>query len=237
MKHLFGLPNLLTLCNLFCGCVNVLILTGYLQVPNKSLWIVSLMGLSLLFDLFDGMIARALKIQSPIGGELDSLADMVSFGLIPGLMFVELLKSLEPGNYLYLLGFFITLFSALRLAIFNLDTEQSYYFKGLATPANSLFVLGLFWIYHNPSGPLYMKSLFSFWLLLPLCFLLCYLLISKIPLFSLKANGASHKQNAYKYVFILLSLLALVFFQISALVFVIPAYILVSLVFRNRILS
>src|SRR5690606_20253282 len=164
---LFTIPNLLTLGNLFCGCLACITICTINFDANPSYNISNgiSIGFILLFligslalDLLDGMVARAMKINSEIGVQLDSLADMVSFGLVPGLMMLILLDQFFPINnsgqlkvvfdipWLPFLGLLITLFSALRLAKFNVDTEQTTYFKGLATPANTILIFSLFWI-------------------------------------------------------------------------------------------
>src|SRR5690606_30982074 len=139
--------------------------------PKSYLVIVLILLLvSLVFDLLDGMVARAMKINSDIGIQLDSLADMVTFGFVPGIMMLILLNQIFPLSnsgelkvvvdipWLPFLGLFITLFSALRLAKFNVDTEQSTYFKGLATPANTILIFSLFWI-QNQNGFIISKEL------------------------------------------------------------------------------
>ena len=158
---LFTLPNLLTLGNLLCGCVTILCLNefignnkhiiSFVNQQGTFLYIIGiLIFTSLFFDLLDGMVARALKINSEIGIQLDSLADMVSFGVTPGLMMYAMIANNSEqmlGGFLGILGLFVILFSALRLAKFNVDTEQSTYFKGLATPANTLLIFSIFWMY------------------------------------------------------------------------------------------
>lgn len=144
-----NLANAFTLANLFSGSIGVIhLLAGNYQIT--ALCII----LSLVLDFFDGFIARALKSNSNLGAQLDSLADMVSFGLLPGLV---IYKALEPFGNQFLgtnlpfeikyLALFITLFSCLRLAIFNLDDEQTYYFKGLNTPSNTILIFGLYFAF------------------------------------------------------------------------------------------
>ena len=142
-----NLANAFTLANLFSGSIGVInMITGNYHITAICIIV------SLILDFFDGFIARAMKSNSELGVQLDSLADMVSFGLLPGLV---LFKALEPfGNQLFgldlpfeikYIGLFVTLFSCLRLAIFNLDEEQAYYFKGLNTPSNTILIFGLYY--------------------------------------------------------------------------------------------
>lgn len=243
---LFTLPNLLTLGNLFCGCL-ACVFTIY---GVYDLIIILLTG-SLLFDLLDGMIARALKINSEIGVQLDSLADMVTFGLLPGLLVSKMLNidallfcvknflnvtinPCENVSVLPLIGFFITLFSALRLAKFNVDTEQSTYFKGLATPANTILIFSLFWI-QNQNGFIISKEL-DLYFLIGITILSCWLLIADVPLFSFKFKGFAWKDNHYKYIFLLASIVLLILFQMTGVPFIILLYIIISLLFRKKII-
>lgn len=200
--------------------------------------------MSLVLDLLDGMIARLLKSNSQIGVQLDSLADMVSFGFLPGALMTHMLDVKLTSNHNLILsdghalltyfGFIITLFSALRLAKFNVDTEQSTYFKGLATPANTILIFSLFWI-QNQNGFIISKEL-DLYLLVGITILSCYLLIANLPLFSLKFKGFAWKDNHYKYVFLIISIILLALFQITALPFIIPLYIITSILFRKKII-
>lgn len=244
---LFTLPNLLTLGNLLCGCVTILCLNEFIGNNKESLSHINSQGLvlylifglllgSLFMDLLDGMVARALKINSEIGIQLDSLADMVSFGVTPGLMMYVMITNYSEnllGGFLGILGLFVTLFSALRLAKFNVDTEQSTYFKGLATPANTLLIFSIFWMYVQ-NGKILSPEYDLVILFLTLA-LSCYLLISNIPLFSFKFKGLAWKDNHYKYLFLLISIILLGIFWVSALPLIILFYIIISIVFRKNI--
>lgn len=230
---LFTIPNLLTLGNLFCGCLAILYISAFkfTEVPYVLL---ILLGLSLLFDLLDGMVARAMKINSEIGVQLDSLADMVTFGVVPGILMMALIGRSDIPSNLQLVGLVITLFSALRLAKFNVDTEQSTYFKGLNTPANTILIFSLFWI-QNQNGFI-VSPKFDLYILIGITLISCWLLISNIPIFSFKFKGFTWKDNHYKYVFLIISIILLVLFQISALPFIILLYIIVSIIFRKKII-
>ena len=157
-----NLANAFTLANLFSGSI------GVIQLLNGNYMITAIcIILSLILDFFDGFIARALKSNSYLGAQLDSLADMVSFGLLPGIV---MYKALEPfGTQLFgmelpfeikYFGLFITLFSCLRLAIFNLDEEQTYYFKGLNTPSNTILIFGLYYFVQEKNST---TAIFDFW--------------------------------------------------------------------------
>ncbi|MBC7617150.1 MAG: CDP-diacylglycerol--serine O-phosphatidyltransferase, partial [Pedobacter sp.] len=135
-KHI---PNAITCANLFSGCIGVVF--AFKGELETAAYFVLLSGI---FDFFDGMVARLLKVKSAIGKELDSLADMVSFGFLPGVVMFQLLKAGDYSNdYLPYLGFIITVFSALRLAKFNIDERQTEDFIGLNTPMNTLFIVSL----------------------------------------------------------------------------------------------
>lgn len=235
--RLFTIPNFLTLTNLFCGCLSVLFLTNqfgdnYIEIATA---IMILMIISLVCDFLDGMTARLLNQQSPLGTELDSLADVVSFGLVPGLMMMKMFENSSGINFKYLpfFGLMITLFSALRLAKFNIDTEQTSYFKGLNTPANTILIFSFFWIKFNDGFIL--NGEMDQWFLIITTVLTSFLLVSNIPIFSFKFKKMNWKDNHYKFVFLLVSLILLLIFQIYAIPVIITLYILISLIFRNKI--
>lgn len=256
---LFTLPNLLTLGNLFCGILSCIFIL-YDFVPFHYLIIT--FSLSLVFDFLDGLVARLLKQNSEIGVQLDSLADMVSFGMVPGLAAFSLLFVVNDSTfnstfigsffptknaeaefpsmiYFNFIAFIITLFSALRLAKFNLDKEQSTYFKGLATPANAIFFISLYisrsLLFEN--GHILKPLDFEYPLLILLCIIFSVLLITNIPMFSFKFKGFAWKDNHYKYVFLIISIILLALFQITALPFIILLYIIISIIFRKKIIN
>lgn len=187
--RLFSIPNLLTCANLLTGCVAI-----WLTLAGGSIETACyLVGLAAAFDFADGLVARAMKLYSPVGKELDSLADVISFGLLPGALMLRLLAGTTAAAnnpWLPLLGFVLTAFAALRLAKFNVDTRQSTSFVGLPTPACTLFIAALPLIVaqaHSSLG----AGLLAPWLrqapvLLLLTAGLCYLMIAELPLFALK---------------------------------------------------
>jgi len=233
-KHL---PNALTCLNLLCGCVALSLIFGYdPQAGNHSSFaeLVSaayLIGLAAVADFFDGLVARALHVSSPIGKDLDSLADMVSFGVVPGAILFKLLQyTLSAHNLpvsLAYLAFTISIFSALRLAKFNNDTRQTNSFIGLPTPACTLVVASLPLILaHDTFGVT--NVILSSWLLLGLTFLLSGLLVAEIPLFALKFKNLHWQDNSLRFLFLLLSLGLLVAFQATAVPGIVLLYVLLS---------
>lgn len=197
-KHI---PNTLTCCNLLCGCMA----TAAALYQNPQLALVFIIC-GAAFDFCDGMVARLLHVSSPIGKELDSLADVVTFGVAPSAMLTIMLgnmqcpEALEPlKGWIKFIGFIMAAFSALRLAKFNLDTRQTTSFIGLPTPANALFWGSLIvgagsWLISIPNGMLWMivaELVFS------------YLLVAELPLFALKFKDLSWEHNRVKYIFLL----------------------------------
>ncbi|MDO4880308.1 MAG: CDP-alcohol phosphatidyltransferase family protein [Capnocytophaga sp.] len=221
-KHI---PNFLTLLNLFCGLIALQYASiGYFK--GTLFWIF----LGIVFDFFDGFVARMLKVSSPLGLQLDSLADMVTSGVVPGQVMFLLISNVTPsyGGFYELIpfsGFLITLASAYRLAKFNIDTRQTSSFIGLPTPANALFIVGL--------GVGQMDDNLTFfylplWGLLSITLLSCYLLNSEIELFALKFKDFSLKNNAIKYLFLVISIILLLIFKVLGIPLIIVAYILLS---------
>jgi CDP-diacylglycerol--serine O-phosphatidyltransferase len=230
-----NLANAITLGNLFSGCVGAvhLILGDY---QTTAICII----LSLILDFFDGFVARALKANSNLGTQLDSLADMVSFGLIPGL---AMFKMLEPfGNELFgmplpfeikYLGFFITLFSCLRLAIFNLDEDQKYYFKGLNTPSNTILIFGLYYAFKETQSFsfLFENELYS----LILTAISSWILISPIKMIAMKFKSMKLEDNYPKLALLIGSIIILIIFKIVGIPLVILYYIFISLIFQKQL--
>ncbi len=242
---LFTIPNLLTLLNLSCGVLScVFIASSNGNVTPQIVTIVMVfMIISLIADFLDGMVARLLKQSSPIGGELDSLADCISFGMVPGLMLFSIFNN-KATDFLYdsetlkfsalsLVALLVPAFSALRLAKFNLDDEQTTYFKGLATPSNTLFIFSIFSIYFN-TGQIIDPSIDTY-LLIGISILFSILLIIDIPLFAFKFKGLGWKENNYKYIFLIITLVLLALFQVAAIPFVILIYVIISILFRKKI--
>lgn len=229
---LFTLPNLFTLANLFSGSLACIFLL-YNFPPNVLIWF---LVASLVFDFFDGFVARFTQTNSELGVQLDSLADMISFGFFPSLVMMKLLgldSEVITTKYYAIFGISVVLFSALRLAKFNIDKEQTYYFKGLPTPANTILIFSVYWIIVKDKVVILDNNYF----LLALAALCCWLLISNIPLFALKFKGFAWKNNQIKYIFLLISLTLILVFQAKAIIIIIAIYILISIIFRKKILQ
>lgn len=227
MSLIRNIPNIVTLLNLFFGCIAV-ISTLY-EFYMIVFWCFII---SIAMDFADGMLARLLNAQSPIGKELDSLADMVSFGVLPGMIFFVLLGGNESnisnlGDWRPFLGILFTLLACLRLAKFNIDTRQSVDFIGLNTPTATSFVIGLLMIYEKDVFGL--KDFVSQQIvLLPIIFALSYLMVSKIPMFSGKFKGLKWKGNEIKIIFVLLAIIELFIFGYAAFSVIVLTYILLS---------
>jgi CDP-diacylglycerol--serine O-phosphatidyltransferase len=220
------IPNALTCANLLSGCIGVVF--AFNNRLDLAAYAVLISGI---FDFFDGNFARMLNVKSPIGKELDSLADMVSFGFLPGAVMFKLLEQTQNSvEYLPYFGFLITIFSALRLAKFNIDTRQTEDFIGLNTPMNTLFIVSLPFIQLQYPG-----LIGSPLLLVCITVLVSWLLISEIRIFSLKFGTMAWADNKTKFVFLIISAVLIAFLKFVAIPFVLVLYILSSFVhFRNN---
>lgn len=221
------IPNGLTLLNLLCGSIAVVF------VVNNNFVTASLfVFLGIFFDFFDGFAARKLNVQSELGVQLDSLADMVTSGLIPGLIVYKLLElsdlSWDNLNLLPFLGLAITLASAYRLAKFNIDEDQQTYFKGLPTPANTLLIISLPLILEFQNNDAINAIILNKWFLIAVTLLSCWLLNSNIKLFALKFKSFGFKENAIRYIFILLSAVLIIVLHFAAIPIIILLYIIMS---------
>ncbi|MCD8181977.1 MAG: CDP-diacylglycerol--serine O-phosphatidyltransferase [Bacteroides sp.] len=221
------IPNTLTCLNLFSGCIACV-----MAFEAKYDLALAFIILSSVFDFFDGMMARVLDAHSAIGKDLDSLTDDVSFGVAPSLVVFSLFKEMYyPGYmefmapYLPYAAFLISVFSALRLAKFNNDTRQTSSFIGVPVPANALFWASLVAGMHRV---LISESFHPLYLLLLVC-LFSWLLISEIPMFSLKSKSLSWKDNKVSFIFLIVCIPLLVFLKVSGFAAAIVWYILLSL--------
>ena len=233
-----AIPNTLTSLNLACGCVAVLSFLNHYYYLG-----ISLIFISTVADFFDGFVARLLKVQSDLGKELDSLADMVSFGFVPGtIIYVALCKAcdlngfrdiIENQNYIPFLGFLITVFSGVRLAKFNIDTRQSNSFIGLPTPANTLLFLTIPLIWLNPSseGDLwYEKIITNEIFLISSTIIFSYLLVAELPLIALKFKGYGVKENVYRYLLITIATITIILFNYLSIPIILACYIILSVI-------
>jgi CDP-diacylglycerol--serine O-phosphatidyltransferase len=247
-KHI---PNFLTSCNLLCGCI------GIIEIFNWGTHYASyLIFLACVFDFLDGFAARALKVSSPIGKELDSLADMVTFGVLPALiMFKEInfvfhlirqeramseisniadLVNAPAVSFWSFFALLIAVFSAIRLANFNVDTRQSDRFIGVPTPANALFISAVPFIV--PYVIMHTQYQQAFYItLIILCFILSYLLVAELPLIALKFKNYGWPDNKMRYTLIISALVLLAILNIPAIPIIIILYIILSLI-DNRLL-
>jgi CDP-diacylglycerol---serine O-phosphatidyltransferase len=230
---LLNLPNILTLVNLFSGCMAVVFLFNY-----QMEWVPYCVLISLVADFLDGFAARFTKNATDIGKELDSLADVVSFGVVPGAIIFQLLfRKFETAEvpysflriYLYASpAFFITLFAALRLAKFNLDTRQSENFYGLATPAATIFVTGILLLALDNSYGL-TTLVFSGKVLYGTIVFLPVLMMADIPMFGFKFKSFAWKGNEARYLFIILAIVLLATLKFAAISLIIILYIIFSI--------
>ncbi|MEX2335910.1 MAG: CDP-diacylglycerol--serine O-phosphatidyltransferase [Fulvivirga sp.] len=215
-KHI---PNTITCGNLLCGCLgSVFAFDGDPVTATYLLW------LALLLDFFDGFAARMLHVSSPIGKELDSLADMVTFGVLPSVIMFKLIIGYTDSPFLPYIAFMIAIFSALRLAKFNIDDRQQTVFIGLPTPANALFISSLIFIVDSQYTELI--GLIS---LVAITIIFSFLLVAPLELFSLKFKSFSWKDNRIRFTFLLISVLCIIAFQVLALPFIIISYIGLSI--------
>ena len=225
-------PNIITLLNLFCGCIAIIF------VAQKNFqFAFFFVSLGIFFDFFDGFFARLFQVSSPLGLQLDSLADMVTSGLVPGFTMFILLASfdLETTELFPYLGFVITLGACYRLANFNIDTRQADSFIGLPTPANALLILSLPLILEEDNYHFISELLTSTWFLLLLTALSTFMMNAEIALFSLKIKKLNFKDNSLQIAFLLLSSLLLFFFQFLGVALVILMYVLLSAIQNNFI--
>lgn len=204
---------------MLCGAVGIIFL-----LEDRGVAAAYFVWIACLFDFFDGFAARMLKVTSPIGKELDSLADVVSFGLLPALAMYKMIDASTSSETLPYIGLMIAMFSALRLAIFNVDETQRDSFKGLNTPANAIFVTSLPLIEQQAGSWLYQT-----WTLIAITVLFSFLLVSRIEIFALKFKTFKWAENRIRFTFLILSVLLLIVFQLVALPMIILLYILLSL--------
>tara|TARA_R110000868_G_scaffold138300_3_gene352251 strand:- start:5803 stop:6573 length:771 start_codon:yes stop_codon:yes gene_type:complete len=244
-KHI---PNFITLLNLFCGCIAI-----FFAVRGVFELVALFVFLGIIFDFFDGFAARILNVKSELGLQLDSLADMVTSGVVPGLVMFQLLEmSLSGGwhtgfstevtdNMVWMgfispmalipyVGFLITLASAYRLAKFNIDENQTDSFIGLPTPANTLLIvsLPLILIYHH--NDILNSIILNKWFLIMLTVLSAYLLNSKLELFALKFKNWSFQDNAVRYIFLIICIILIATLKYLAVPAIIIFYIALSII-------
>lgn len=223
------IPNMLTLANLLAGCLGILFV-----MQGKPLWASYCIGISLVCDFLDGFLARLLHAYSEIGKQLDSLADMVSFGVLPSFILLELVeKSCDSFCYYGIGGFYkpymvflMALASAYRLAKFNIDTRQTDQFIGVPTPANGLLVASIPVIIHFQ--PAFAPYILHFNGLLIYAVLISYLMVSELPLMAFKFKSFGWSENQARYIFLIFCVLSLLFLKFVAIPVIVVLYILQS---------
>ncbi len=257
-----NVPNFFTLLNLVFGCIaiifilqqnvlllpldsegNIVITPQQLGNTPEKIWMASLfIGLAAIVDFLDGFVARLFKASSEMGKQLDSLADLVSFGVAPAMIIYQFLRlsfAQEQGgldiSQLWLLpSLLLAGAAAWRLARFNLDKSQSFSFKGMPVPAVGMFVASLPLIYWNVNQQWVINLLLNKWFLYGLTFLLSYMMVSTIPLMGLKFKDFSIKNNLPKYLLAVISIASVFIFTWMSVPVIILAYVLLSLLFKNK---
>jgi CDP-diacylglycerol--serine O-phosphatidyltransferase len=239
------IPNAITLLNLSSGLLAIIaIFKGYYD--EAFLFVC----LGIFFDFWDGFFARKFKVSGALGLQLDSLADVITSGVVPGLMMFKLLLDIQEDvsskyylteDFYYMgfvpyLGFIITLASAYRLAKFNIDTRQTDSFIGLPTPANALFIMSIPMIQFDGTHEWLVNALFNPFVLLGISFVSAFMLNAEIPLFSLKIKEFSLEKNKLQFFFLALSFVLLLVLGFTALPLIILSYVVLS-VFNNTLLA
>ncbi|WP_353149942.1 CDP-alcohol phosphatidyltransferase family protein [Flavobacterium sp.] len=238
------IPNTITLLNLFAGLLALI--HAFNGNYNEAF---SLVCLGIFFDFWDGFFARIWKVQSPIGLQLDSLADMVTSGVVPGLVMYKMLGDIQENQSQYnltedtyymgvvpYLGFLITLASCYRLAKFNVDTRQTDSFIGLPTPANALLIMSIPMIQFHSEFEWLVDFLSNPFVLVGVTVLSSYLLNAEIPLFSLKVKSFSWEKYKMQVVFMIISVILIAIFEFIAIPIIILLYVVLSIV-NNTILK
>ena len=251
-KHI---PNLFTLLNLVFGCLAIVVTlqngiiiqyasdgTQLIDIPEK-IWMASLfIGLAAVVDFLDGFVARLFNASSPMGKQLDSLADVVSFGVAPAMILYQFLRMSmaqeEDGlnaSIIWLVpAFVLAAASAWRLAKFNLDDSQSYGFKGMPTPAVGLLIASLPLIYWNNHNQFIVDILFNKWFLYGIIIFLSWIMVSNLPMMALKFKDFGIKNNLPKIILLAVVVIAAFIFQWLAVPIVFIVYIILSLLFKQQ---
>lgn len=227
-----NIPNTLTCCNLFSGCI-----ASCMAFQGNYVWAFVFIIIGAAFDFFDGMVARLLHVSSPIGKELDSLADDITFGLAPAAIAFALFQEVHYPDFIQSLrpvlpytAFLVAVFSGLRLAKFNIDTRQASSFIGMPTPANALFWGSLVTGEHA----FLTSPLFNAVYLFVLVVVMSLLLVAELPMFSLKFKDLSWQHNKVSYIFLIGCIPLFLIFQWSGFAAVIIWYVILSLLFRKK---
>jgi len=234
-----NIPNILTVCNLLCGCLGIT-----MAFSNNLEWAAYWICIAALFDFLDGFTARLLNVTSEIGKELDSLVDMSTFGIAPGLIMYEMIKYPSTNNssleaYAHLLivahfacfiAFLIPIFSAFRLAKFNISQSQLKHFIGLPTPASALLIVFIPLLAKHSYFMPYQTYILNPYTLSALTVVICYLMVSRLSMFSLKFSHYSWKGNQMRYIFLILSLALIGMLSFASVTIIIILYIILSII-------
>lgn len=239
-----SIPNLFTLLNLLSGTIGVIF-----AVQDQLVAAALFVFIGIFFDFFDGFFARLFKVQGELGKQLDSLADVVTSGVVPGIVMFQLLNGAVANEnwltqmthvvtdrveYFSFLGLGITLAAAYRLAKFNIDERQTTSFIGLPTPAAAMVVLSLPLILEYSSFEMVSTVIHNKWILVALTALLCYLMNAEIPLFALKFKNYTWIENKVKYSFLIATLVLVTLLKFAAIPVVILLYILISMIYKEK---
>ena len=229
------IPNAITCGNLVSGCLSILFLTH--NMPVKAAIMIFVAGL---FDFLDGFAARLLHAHSPIGADLDSLSDVVSFGVAPGFIMYWLMSRsfdlpqwcIAGINMLPCLAFLLPVFSAIRLAKFNIDSTQKTTFRGIPAPGMAIFIaslpLALSQVHHLKDGVL------SYWACLGIALIFSFMMVSRLRFFSFKLKSPKWNGNEVRWIFLLVTITSFVIFKWISLPFVMMFYVLLSIFFAER---
>jgi len=250
------IPNLFTLLNLLFGCLAIIAIlqngiviqyneegSQFVSIPER-IWLASaFIGLAAVVDFLDGFVARLFKATSEMGKQLDSLADVVSFGVAPSLIIYQFLRlsfareedGIEISMLWLLPALFIALAAAYRLAKFNIESSGEYYFKGMPTPAVGILVASLPLIYWNTDNAFIISVILNKWFLYALVILLCWLMLSNLKLMALKFQDFTLQRNLPKVILLGMSLVLVILFHWIAIPFIFILYILLSLLSKNRV--
>lgn len=217
------IPNALTSLNLAAGMAGIIfVLDGQIEYGTYMIFAAAI------FDFLDGFAARILKVSSEIGKQLDSLADMVTFGVLPALMLFTMIEFNSDNQFIPYTAFLIGIFSALRLAKFNIDTRQSDRFIGVPTPANALLISTLPFL--AETSPFFGSLLSNPFVLVGIGIVMSFLLVAELPLIALKFKDFSFNNNLFRYLVLVFSLISLIIFGIAGIPFAIILYIALSFI-------
>ena len=251
------IPNFFTLLNLFLGATAIIFILqtgqsivflndqGYsvVDLPEKITWGAILIFCAAIVDFLDGFMARLFKATSAMGKQLDSLSDVVSFGVAPSLIIYQLLRisfaqdegGLDVSIAVLLPALIIACAAAWRLAKFNIDESQQYSFKGLPSPAAGLFIASLPLILHYPTEIINITEiLLNKWVLYLIIILISYLMVSNLPLMSFKFKDLSVKNNLPKYLLLIIAIISAIILKWMAVPIILVAYVIISLISKNK---